>query len=131
MKRDVRFLRRSASGSVLIVGGGAIAVATWVSGDRALAWVVGAFYVVAAIIVTLWSRGRGDVAAILRVDGDERQRGMDRDATAITGLAMALAAIVGAVVQLARTGDPGAYGLLCVVGGVSYAVSLTFLRRRR
>lgn len=71
------------------------------------------------------------MAAILRVGGDERQRGLDRDATAITGVVMSVAAIVGGIVQIARTGDPGVYGLFCVIGGVTYAVSLFELRRRR
>ena len=67
----------------------------------------------------------------MRVGGDERQRGLDRDATAITGVVMSLAAIIGAVVETARNLDPGAYGVMCVVGGVTYCVSLVALRRRR
>jgi hypothetical protein len=46
----------------------------------------------------------------MRVGGDERQRGIDRDVTATTGFVMALAAITGAIVQFARGADPGGYG---------------------
>jgi hypothetical protein len=122
---------RSASAAVLVVGGGAIAAATWVGGDHGLAIGLVVFYVVAASAAFLWAGGKGDVAAIMRVGGDERQRGLDRDATAITGMVMSLAAIVGAIIQTARTSDPGPYGVMCVVGGVSYVVGLIVLRRRR
>lgn len=122
---------RAAAAAVLVVGGGAVAAASWASGDHGLAVGLVAFYVVAATVAFLWSGGSGDVAAILRAGGDERQRGLDRDATAITGLAMSMAAIAGTVIQTARGGDPGAYGVMCVVGGVTYTVSLVVLRRRR
>jgi hypothetical protein len=116
---------------VLVVGGGAIAVATWVAGDHGLAIGLVVFYVVAAAIAYVWSGGKGDVAAIMRAGGDERQRGMDRDATAFMGLAMALVAIVGVIVQIARNANPTAYLVMCVVGGVSYSVSIAVVRRRR
>ena len=70
----------------------------------------------------LWSGGKGDVAAIMRVGGDERQKGIDRDATVITGMALSLAALVGAIVETARDGNPGAFGIMCLVGGLSYVV---------
>jgi hypothetical protein len=123
--------RRGVAAGILIVGGAAVAAATWISGNHA--WAIGALaiYAVLAALAFVWASGSGDVAAILRVGGDERQRGLDRDATAITGIVMSLAAIVGGTVQIARTGDPGVYGLFCVIGGVAYSVSLFELRRRR
>ena len=122
---------RMATAAVLVIGGGALAVATWASGDHGLALGLVAFYAVAACIAYIWSGGKGDVAAIMRVGGDERQRGIDRDATAITGLVMALAAATGAIIQTARDGDPGAYGVMCVVGGIAYTVGLIAFRHRR
>lgn len=122
---------RGVTAAVLIVGGGAVAAATWASGDHGLAIGLVVFYVVAAGVAYLWSGGKGDVAAIMRVGGDERQKGIDRDATAITGMAMSLAALVGAIVETARDGDPGAFGVMCVVGGLSYVVALIALRHRR
>jgi hypothetical protein len=122
---------RSASAAVLVVGGGALATATWVGGDHGLAIALVVFYVLVAGGAFLWAGGKGDVAAIMRVGGDERQRGLDRDATAITGMVMSLAAITGAIIQTARTSSPGGYGVMCVVGGVSYVVGLIVLRLRR
>jgi hypothetical protein len=131
MKSDWRTLRRGATAGVLVIGGGGVAIATWVSGEHGLAIGLVAIYALSAVIAYVWSGGKGDVAAILRVGGDERQRGMDRDATAITGLVVVLAAIIGAIIQTARSADPGAYGVICAVGGITYAISLFALRRRR
>ena len=116
---------------MLLVGGGAIAAATWASGDHGLAVGLVVFYVLSAGVAYLWSGGKGDVAAIMRVGGDERQKGIDRDATAITGMALSLAALVGAIVETARDGNPGAFGIMCLVGGLSYVVALIALRYRR
>ena len=45
---------------------------------------------------------------------------------------MGLAAIVGATFSAARRhGDIGAYGVICVVGGLSYVLSLRVLKHRR
>jgi hypothetical protein len=123
--------RRGLTAGVLVVAGFGIAVATWAGGDHGLAVGLVIFYAVAAVIAYLWAGGSGDTAAIMRVDGDERQRGLDRDATAITGLAMSAAAIVGVLVQSARSADPGPYAIMCLVGGVTYGVSLAALRWRR
>jgi len=122
---------RGATAAVLAVGGGALAAATWVGGDHILAMMLVAFYVVAAGLAYLWAGRDSDVGAIMRVGGDERQRRIDRDATALSGLAMGLTAIVGAIVSAARHhGDIGGFGLVCFVGGVAYAVSLFVLKRR-
>jgi hypothetical protein len=59
------------------------------------------------------------------------QRGMDRDATTIMGLAMGVAALVGAIVEIARSANPGPYGMMCTVGGISYVVGLIVVRRWR
>jgi hypothetical protein len=122
---------RWATAAVLLVGGGGLAAATWVGGDHGLALGLVVFYVVAALAAYAWSGRDGDVAAILRSGGDERQRRLDLDATALAGLAMGVTAVIGAVVSAARNGgDIGQFGVICVVGGVSYVVSLAVLRRR-
>jgi hypothetical protein len=130
MAKTVTRGRRAATSAVLLVGGGAIATATWISGEHGFAVGLAVFYVVAAVIAWLWSGGKGDVAAIMRAGGDERQRGLDRDATTIAGYAMVIAAIAGTVVQVARGESPGGYGVMCVVGGVTYVVALLVLQRR-
>jgi peptidoglycan/LPS O-acetylase OafA/YrhL len=131
MKTTHRPVRRALSAIVLATGGLALSAAIWASGSHGFALGALAFYTVASIVVFVWAGGRGDVAAILGTSGDERQRGLDRDATAITGLAVTLFALVGAIVAIARTGNPGAFGVICFVGGASYVVALTVLRRRR
>lgn len=131
MSRSIVRNRRGATAGVLVVGGIAIGLATWISGDHGWAIAAVVIYLVLAAGAYLWAGRSGDVAAILRTGGDERPRGLDRDATAVTGLAMTAVALVGAIVELGRTGDPGVYGLFCVVAGVVYSVSLFGLRRRR
>jgi hypothetical protein len=122
---------RGASVAVLAVGGGGLAAATWVGGDHGLAIGLVAFYAVASVAAYIWSGRDSDVGTILRAGGDERQRRLDRDATALSGLAMIAAAIIGAIVSAARNhGDIGGYGVICFVGGLTYAVSLLVLKRR-
>jgi hypothetical protein len=70
------------------------------------------------------------VAAIMRTDGDERQRSIDREATRLAGVAMGAAAIGGTVVQVARGEDPGGFLWICAVGGAAYVIALTVLRHR-
>lgn len=93
---------RGASAAVLIVGGGAVAAATCLGGDQ-LGIVAMAIYVVAAAIAFAWAGRSGDVASILRVGGDERQRGLDRDALSFSGLAVTVVAIVGGIIEIGRT----------------------------
>ena len=122
---------RGASVAVLVVGGGGLAAATWVGGDHGLAIGLIAFYAVASVAAYIWSGRDSDVGTILRAGGDERQRRLDRDATALSGLAMIAAAIIGAIVSAARNhGDIGGYGVICFVGGVTYAWSLLVLQWR-
>jgi hypothetical protein len=122
---------RTASAAILVVGGGAVAVAAWIGGGPGIAIGLVVFYALAAGAAYVWAGRDSDIGAILRAGGDERQTRLDRDATALAGLAMALTAIVGAVVSMALNGgDPGAYGVMCFVGGVTYAVALVILKRK-
>jgi len=122
---------RGATAAILVVGGGGLAAATWIGGEHGLALGLVAFYALAGLAAYLWSGRDSDVGAILRAGGDERQRRLDRAATAHAGLAMGAAAILGGIVSAARHhGDIGQYGVICVVGGVAYVVSLAILRRR-
>ena len=88
------------------------------------------FFAVAALVAWLRSGGAGGVAALMRAGGDERQRAVDRNATAVAGFAMAGVALVGVVVQLARDGDPTPYAVICAVGGLAYTCAVVVLRRR-
>lgn len=61
----------------------------WVGGDHGLAVGLAIFYVVMAGVAYVWSRGDGDVAALL----------IDVRATAASGAALAAASLVGAVAE--------------------------------
>lgn len=122
---------RAAAPAILAVGGGALAVAAWIGGDPVIAIGLVVFYALAGGVAYVWAGRDTDVGAIMRAGGDERQRRLDRDATAVAGLAMALAAIVGAIVSTARnSGNPGGYGVICFVGGASYVLALFVLKRK-
>ncbi|MCM3886640.1 hypothetical protein [Frankia sp. R82] len=123
-------LRRLATTAVLIVGGGAITLGAWLGGDHDLALVLAVFYVVTAVVAFVVAGGRGDVAALLRVAGDERQRSLDLRATAGSALAMATFCLGGMVVDLARGGSGSPWALVCAVGGVSYVLALAVVRAR-
>jgi uncharacterized iron-regulated membrane protein len=131
MTDTIRRGHRGAAAAVLLLGGIAVALATWTSGEYG--WAIAALVIYAALAggAFVWAGRRTDVGALLRVDGDERQRGLDRDATAITGLVLSLAAVIGALIQIGRTGNPGVYGLFCIIAGAAYTVSVLVLRRRR
>ena len=131
MKMHTRTGHRGLTAGVLVVAGVALTAATWSHGDHGLAIAIGAFYAVAATVGYLWAGGSGDVAAILRAGGDERQRSIDVEATALTGLVLVVVIVVGGVVEAVRTGSLGVFGLLGAVAGTTYAVSLAVLRRRR
>lgn len=123
--------RRGASSAVLIVAGGALAVATWVGGQHAIALGLLVFYLVCAVVAYAWAGRDSDAGAALRAGGDERQRRLDHDATAIAGLAMIALAIVGAIISAAvNGGDIGVYGLFAAVGGATYAIAFAVLSRR-
>ncbi|WP_255347008.1 aldehyde dehydrogenase family protein [Frankia sp. QA3] len=81
-------LGRLATTAVLIIGGGAITLGAWLGGDRPLALAMAVFYLVIGVVTFVVSGGRSDVAALMRVAGDERQRSLDLRATALSALAM-------------------------------------------
>jgi len=123
--------RRGLSAAVLVVGGALVAGAVWIGGEPGVAAVVFGAYLVFAAIAFKWSGGSGDVAAIMRGGSDERQRSIDLRATAAGGTATALFTVAAAIVNIARTGgNPGPYGVICLVFGASYGVALVIFRRR-
>lgn len=131
MRQSSRNGHRGASAAVLLVGGGAVATAAWIGGHPGVAAAVIGVYVVLALVAFIWSGGRGDVAAIMRGGADERQHAIDLRAAAAAGIVTSLVTVTGAVVSIAQTGgDPGPYGVVCMVFGVSYGVALAILRWR-
>ena len=122
--------RRWAAIALLAALGAAVSAATWVGGDHGFAVGLGGFYLLCCVAAYVWSRGTGDVAALLRLSGDERQRLLDTTATATAGLITLAFCLGGAVVDLARGGSGNPWALICAVGGVAYVGALAVLRRR-
>ncbi|HEX9066648.1 MAG TPA: hypothetical protein VF843_16180 [Streptosporangiaceae bacterium] len=85
--------------------------------------------VVAGLAVLLG--GRSETIRGLRGDGrDERFAQIDLRATALAGLAVLVALIVVVMIRLARGEDPGGYGWLLALSGVSYVLAVLLLRWR-
>jgi hypothetical protein len=67
----------------------------------------------------------------LRGDGrDERFRKIDIHATAIAGLTVLVATIIGAIVELARGRSGAPYSWLAAIGGVAYVAAIVVFRIR-
>jgi hypothetical protein len=118
-----------ASAGIILVVGLALAAATWIAHSHAWAVGVAVFAVTAAAVVGVIGRRDSDLATALRGGGDERQVRSDRDATALAGLLMIVAALIGAVVTaFVSNGDPGPFGVICAVGAVGYIVGRVVFR---
>jgi uncharacterized membrane protein len=93
------------------------------------AWSAGIMLAYGAILV-IFSR-RSEFAAILRDDGrDERRAAINMRASAVTLQVIAVLAIVMAFVRLGEGHDPGDWGTICAVAGLSYLGSVLFFARR-
>ena len=125
-----RSRRLVVAGAFLLVPGLAISLAAWIGGEPYLALVLAGFYVLCGVGAYMWSAGKGDLAAIMRVDGDERQKLIDARATIITCYVVLAFCVGGAAVDLARGGSGNPWALICAVGGVTYAIALAVIHRR-
>ncbi len=123
--------KRFASAATFVVLGAALSTAVWIEGNHDFALIMGVCYLVVAGIAFIASGGSGDIAAIMRVEGDERQRGIDHEATRFAAYAMAGLALVGTVVQTASGHDPSGFAMVLTAGGASYSVALGILGHRR
>ena len=75
--------------------------------------------------------GRSETVRGLRGDGrDERFKQMDVVATAIAGIVVITAIIVGFVVEMARGHDGNPYTWLGAVAGIAYLIAIVALRIR-
>ena len=75
--------------------------------------------------------GRSETIRGLRGDGrDERFRTIDVHASALAGLVVITAIIIGFVVEIARGHDGNPYGWLGAVAGIAYLVAIAVLRIR-
>jgi hypothetical protein len=103
--------------------------AQWVGGDPVSG--LESLGIMAGFGALILLGGRSETIRGLRGDGrDERFRKIDIHATAVSGLAMGLAVIVGSLVELARGHSPGVYGWLALIGGATYLVAIVVFRIR-
>jgi len=121
--------RRWATTGTLALGGAAVTLAAWAGGEPYLAVALAVIYTVCCGVAFLWSRGSGDVAALIRLTGDERQRLIDLRATAVAGLVTLAFCLGGAIIDLARGGTGNPWALICAIGGLAYVVALAVVRR--
>jgi hypothetical protein len=80
----------------------------------------------AFLLAARWS----ETASGLRDRTDERINEIDRSASLTAGMVALLAALVMFMVEIARGEDGSPYYQLLALGGLSYVVSLTWLRFR-
>ena len=103
--------------------------AQWIGGNALSG--LGSLGIMTAFGAVVLFGGRSETIRGLRGDGrDERFRQIDIHATAVAGLAVITAIIVGFVVELAhgRSGNP--YGWLGAIAGLAYLAAIVVFRFR-
>jgi hypothetical protein len=106
-----------------------ILVAQWIGGDPQSG--LGSLAIMAAFGAVILLGGRSETIRGLRGDGrDERFRQLDLAATAIAGLTVITAVIVGFLVEIARGHDGSPYAQLGAIGGIAYLLAVVVLRIR-
>jgi predicted membrane channel-forming protein YqfA (hemolysin III family) len=116
------------AGCVLAAGGYAAVFAS--RGDVLMA-IIGPVIMLAYGGLLVGLSRRSEVAAVLRGHSrDERRAFIDLRATAVAAYAMIVACLVVVFVDLARGLNPGAWGTIAVVGGVSYLAGVILFSQR-
>jgi hypothetical protein len=106
-----------------------IGAAQWKGGDPQTGLSSLALFVVIAAVLVLG--GRSETIRAFRGDGrDERWAHIDLAATAISGLTVITAVIVGAIWEWAHGRDGTPFVQIGALGGVAYIAALVILRKR-
>lgn len=114
---------------LLLLAGGTYFLASWIGGNPVRGTIMSAF--VAAYAALLLLGGRFEFLRALRGQfDDERYRSFDLRASAYMGVVTILVLLGCFVYELAQGKDGQPYSLLCAVAGVSYILSLIWLRWR-
>jgi hypothetical protein len=112
-----------------VAAGGVLFGAQWIGGDPSGGLV--SLAIMTAMAAVLLFGGRSETIRGLRGDGrDERFARIDIHATALAGLAVITAVIVGFVIALARGQSGARYDSLGAIGGLTYVVAIVILRLR-
>jgi hypothetical protein len=118
-----------ATPAVAVLGGIAYLVAAWISGRPALGAVLLGIMLAFAAALVLASRRSETVRGLLD-RRDERIVRIDLVATATAGVAVILAVIAGAVVELTRGHSGAPYTWLAATGGLVYLGTVVVQRVR-
>ena len=112
-----------------LVLGLAIGGAQWKGGDLQTGLSSLALFVAVAAVFVLG--GRSETIRMIRGDGrDERWARIDLAATALSGLTVIVAVIIGAIWEWAHGRDGTPFVQLGALGGVAYIAALAILRKR-
>jgi hypothetical protein len=115
--------------TIALVLGLVMWAAFWAGGDPGTG--LFSFGVMAAFGAVLLFGGRSETVRGMRGDGrDERRAMIDLRATALAGLAVITAVIIGFLVEIARGHDGSPYTWLGALGGVAYLVGILIGRWR-
>jgi hypothetical protein len=136
MSSSDRTMRKSRSWSRWVIPGFAVLcglvylVAGWTGGDRRFGLQGFGIMLALAVAFLVLSRTSETVAGLLD-RRDERINGIDKDATAFSGLTLICAVLIGFVVEIARGQDGMPYAALGAIAGVAYVLALVVQRIRR
>jgi hypothetical protein len=107
----------------------AIGGAQWKGGDLQTGLTSLALFV--AIAAVFFLGGRSETIRMIRGDGrDERWARIDLAATALSGLTVIVAVIIGAIWEWAHGRDGTPFVQLGALGGIAYVAALAILRKR-
>ncbi|WP_435747171.1 hypothetical protein [Nocardioides sp. SYSU DS0663] len=121
---------RWAVPGVAVIAGLAYLVAG-VMGDDLTFGLVGLGVMLAVALVFVAASGWSETAAGLRDRTDERINQIDQSASLAAGMTVLLAVLAMFVVEIAQGEDGSPYYQLGALGGVTYLVTLVWLRFRR
>jgi hypothetical protein len=108
--------------------GGITGAAALVGGDVGLA--IFGFLLLTAFGAYL-GLSRSEFAVIGTSDADERQRQIGLEAVGVAYNAVVVVALGGFLWELTRGDGPGAFTLICSVGGFTHMGATAYLKRRR
>jgi uncharacterized membrane protein len=116
--------------AVCVVGAGGYLAVFLPSGKTTAAITCAAIMLAYGALLVTFSR-RSDIAAILRNDGqDERRHAINMRASVLTLQVITALAVIMLFVNLAQGHDPGSWGDICAVGGLSYIGGIVLFTRR-
>jgi hypothetical protein len=129
-RRDMTGARRWAVPALCVIAAGGYLAVFLPTGNVAVAIASAAIMLAYGAVLVVLSR-RSEVAAILRDDArDERRAAINMRAAALTLNVLVVLALTMAFIELAQGRDPGAWGTICAVGGVTYIAGVIFFSRR-